>query len=410
MGTDGRRDGTWAVEGEALSPRGRRAVEIAQALIRCPSVTPHEAGALDVMQSLLQRAGFRCHRLPFSDAGTPDVDNLFARLGDRGPHLCFAGHIDVVPPGDAALWTHPPFAGVIADGHLWGRGACDMKGAIACFASAALGFAAEREGAVPGSISVLITGDEEGPSVNGTAKVLRWMAANGHVPDHCLVGEPSNADALGEAIKIGRRGSLSARLTVIGRQGHSAYPHLANNPVPGLIEVLNRCLAEPLDAGSEHFEPSYAVVTGIDTGNPAFNVIPERISAQINIRFNDRHDAESLRGWLQRQAAAALQGTGLRHEIAFEPASPCFLTRAPDLIAVMADAVEAHAGRRPDLSTGGGTSDARFVKDYCPVIEFGLVNRTIHQVDERVSLADMDMLTAIYGGFIERYFARFAPS
>jgi succinyl-diaminopimelate desuccinylase len=255
-----------------------------------------------------------------------------------------------------------------------------------------------------GSISFLITGDEEGPSVNGTRKVLEWMAANGHRPDHCLVGEPSNPQALGDAIKIGRRGSLSARLTVTGRQGHSAYPQFANNPVPGLLAVLNAYLAEPLDHGSDHFEPSYVAVTGIDTGNPAFNVIPERISAQINVRFNDHHDAESLRAMLSDKAASALAGMDLRHTIDFEPASHCFLTRSTELIDIMAAAVEAHTGRRPALSTGGGTSDARFIKDYCPVIEFGLVNKTIHGIDERVAIEDLHALTAIYRDFIARYF------
>lgn len=384
------------------------AVAIAGALIRCPSVTPDEAGALDYLQRLLAAAGFSCERLTFSEPGTPDVDNLFARIGTAAPHLCFAGHTDVVPAGDPKRWSHAPFSGDIADGFLWGRGAVDMKGGIACFAAACLDFLAARGGEPPGSISFLITGDEEGPSVNGTKKVLAWMADNGHLPNHCVVGEPSNPQALGDAIKIGRRGSLSARLTVIGRQGHSAYPQFANNPVPGLLKVLNSYLAEPLDSGSEHFEPSYVVITGIDTGNPAFNVIPERISANINIRFNDHHDAPSLQVMLRDKASAALAGTGLDHRLAFEPSSPCFLTRSPELIAVMREAVEAHTGRRPQLTTGGGTSDARFIKDYCPVIEFGLVNATIHAVDERVPLADLELLTAIYRTFLDRYFRTFA--
>lgn len=382
------------------------AIAIAQALVRCPSVTPQEGGALDYLGRLLAQAGFTCRRLPFSEPGTPDVDNLFARIGEGAPHLCFAGHTDVVPPGDAARWTHPPFAGEIADGFLWGRGAVDMKGDIACFAAAAIGFL-RAQGGPPGSLSFLITGDEEGPSINGTRKVLAWMDAHGHRPDHCLVGEPSNPNALGDAIKIGRRGSVSARLTVTGTQGHSAYPQFANNPVPGLLAVLNAYLAEPLDGGTEHFEPSYVVVTGIDTGNPAFNVIPERISANVNIRFNDQHDAESLRAMLRAKAAAALDRSGLEHTIDFEPASPCFRTQSPELIGVMAEVIQRHTGRAPELSTGGGTSDARFIKDYCPVIEFGLVNATIHKIDERVPIDDLEKLTAIYRDFIGRYFEVF---
>ncbi len=383
-------------------------VEIAQALVRCPSVTPVEGGALTYLEGLLTRAGFACTRLPFSEVGTPDVDNLFARIGSGAPHLCFAGHTDVVPPGDESLWTHPPFAADIADGWLYGRGSVDMKGNIAAFVAATFDYLAEHGGEAPGSISFLITGDEEGPGINGTKKVLDWMAANGHTPDHCLVGEPSNPRVLGDAIKVGRRGSISAHLKVTGEQGHSAYPHFANNPVPGLLAVLNSYLAEPLDKGSERFEPSYVVVTGIDTGNTAFNVIPEAISANINIRFNDRHDADSLRAMLRDKAAAALKDTGLKHDIVFEPASPCFLTQSEELIGVMADAIKAETGKTPELSTGGGTSDARFIKDYCPVIEFGLVNKTIHGVDERVEVKDLQALAVIYRDFIARYFAAFA--
>jgi succinyl-diaminopimelate desuccinylase len=379
-------------------------LEIAQELIRCPSVTPEEAGALTYLQKLLEAAGFACHRLTFSDTDTPDVDNLFARIGDGAPHLCFAGHTDVVPPGDEADWTHPPFAAEIVDGWLYGRGSADMKGDIACFAVAALNYLSGNGGKVPGSVSFLITSDEEGPSINGTRKVLEWMAANGHTPDHCIVGEPSCSERVGDTVRIGRRGSLSGHITVTGTQGHTAYPDLANNPVPGLLGVLNSFLAEPLDDGAPHFSPSDLQITTIDAGNPATNVIPARLTAGFNIRFNANHTAESLKEILRDKAREALEGTGLAHQIMFLPASPVFITEPGPLVDLITGAVVEVTGEKPELSTGGGTSDARFVKDYCPVIEFGLVNKTIHQVDERVEVSDLDLLTGIYRLFIERYF------
>ena len=382
-------------------------LEIAQALIRCASVTPEEGGALGTLQNLLEGAGFTCHRLVFSDKDTPDVDNLFARIGASAPHLCFAGHTDVVPPGDASDWTHPPFGAVIADGWLYGRGAADMKGNIACFAAAALDFLACRDDPLPGSISFLITGDEEGPAINGTSKVLQWMADNGHRPDHCLVGEPSSSERIGDTIRIGRRGSLSGHISVTGVQGHTAYPHLANNPVPGMLKVLNAFLAEPLDDGAPHFSPSDMQIATIDTGNPATNVIPARISASFNIRFNSNHTAESLMDILTVKAGMALEGSGLEHQISFLPASPCFIAEPGQLIEIMTGAVKAELGQTPELSTGGGTSDARFVKDYCPVIEFGLVNTTVHQVDERIEVGDLETLTRVYRAFLERYLAAF---
>ncbi len=382
-------------------------LEIAQALIRCPSVTPEEGGALSYLQTLFEGAGFTCHRLTFSDKDTPDVDNLFARIGTSAPHLCFAGHSDVVPPGDEADWTHPPFGARIADGWLYGRGAADMKGNIACFAAAALDFLARCDGPLPGSISFLITGDEEGPAINGTKKVLEWMSANGHRPDHCLVGEPSCSGTIGDTIRVGRRGSLKGHISVTGVQGHTAYPHLANNPVPGMLAVLNAFLAEPLDDGAPHFSPSDMQIATIDTGNPATNVIPARISAGFNIRFNSNHTAESLMDILKRYASKALEGSGLEHQISFLPASPCFITEPGQLTEIMTGAVKDELGRTPELSTGGGTSDARFVKDYCPVIEFGLVNTTIHQVDERIEVGDLETLTRVYRAFLERYQATF---
>ncbi len=384
------------------------ALYIARALIRCPSVTPEEGGAIDTLVSLLEPAGFACHRLPFADRDTPDVDNLFARIGSKGPHLCFAGHTDVVPAGDEAAWTHPPFGADVADGLLYGRGAVDMKGGIACFAAAALSWLADTGDTFPGSISFLITGDEEGPAINGTAKVLEWMKHEGHAPDHCLVGEPSNPHAIGDEIKIGRRGSMNGELTVTGRAGHAAYPQLAANPIPGLMSVLGAFLAEPLDTGNDNFAPSNLEVTTIDTGNRAVNVIPAAVTAKFNIRFNNEQTAQGLKDLLRGQAHDTLSGTGLDFDLTFSPSGDAFVTEPGPLIEVMTDAVKAATGKAPALSTGGGTSDARFIKDYCPVIEFGLVNETIHQTDERTPVADLETLTAIYRDFIGRYFAAFA--
>lgn len=383
------------------------ALEYAQALIRCPSVTPEEGGALTYLQSVLENAGFTCERLVFSDKNTPDVDNLFARIGDGAPHLCFAGHTDVVPVGNEDDWSHPPFAADVVEGWLYGRGAADMKGDIACFLRAALDYL-DTDGPLSGSISFLITGDEEGPSINGTRKVLEWMAASGHTPDHCIVGEPSCSGKVGDTVRIGRRGSLSGRVTVSGVQGHTAYPEKANNPVPGMLAVLNAFMAEPLDDGTPHFSPSDMQIATIDTGNPATNVIPARLRASFNIRFNANHTAESLMEILRNKAESALEGTGLKHQIDFLPASPCFITEPGPLVDVMVASVKERTGLSPELSTGGGTSDARFVKDYCPVIEFGLVNETIHQVDERVETEDLEILSGVYREFLQRYFKTFA--
>lgn len=385
-------------------------LEIAQALIRCKSVTPEEGGALTYLQELLEGAGFACHRLVFSDVETPDVDNLFARLGDEGPHLCFAGHTDVVPAGNEADWTHPPFGAEVADGWLYGRGAADMKGDIACFLAATIDYLAENGGKPNGSISFLITGDEEGPSINGTRKVLEWMAENGHTPDHCLVGEPSCSAEVGDTVRIGRRGSLSGHITVSGTQGHTAYPEKANNPVPGMLAVLNSFLAAPLDDGTPHFSPSDMQIATVDTGNPATNVIPARLTAAFNIRFNANHTAESLMQILKDKAAKALEGSGLEHQVSFLAASPCFITEPGPLVDLMVNAAKDETGVTPELSTGGGTSDARFVKDHCPVIEFGLVNETIHQVDERIETGDLDKLTRVYRLFIERYSETFGKA
>ena len=327
--------------------------------------------------------------------------------GSGRPHLCFAGHTDVVPPGDEARWRHPPFAARVEDGVLYGRGASDMKGGIASFVAAALDFVQAKGDGFRGSISFLITGDEEGPRINGTPKVLDWMAENGEQPDHALVGEPTNAKRLGEAIKIGRRGSLNGRLKVRGTQGHVAYPHLANNPAKGLIGALAALYAAPLDYGSEHFSPSNFEVTSIDVGNPATNVIPARASAMFNIRYNDRHSPASLQARVGAAVEKALADSGLDFELRFEPPSHTFLTEPGPLDQAVARAVREVTGLTPKLDTDGGTSDARFIKDLCPVVEFGLLNETIHKVDENVRLADLEQLTAIYRRFIDLYFETF---
>ncbi|MBX3549335.1 MAG: succinyl-diaminopimelate desuccinylase [Xanthobacteraceae bacterium] len=376
------------------------AVEIAQALIRCPSVTPAEGGALETLGRILRDAGYDVHRVPFSDANTPDIDNLFAKTGDGVPHFVFAGHTDVVPTGDTSSWSHSPFSGDIANGELFGRGACDMKGAIAAFAAAAIQFGKPKRGA----ISFLITGDEEGPAVNGTRKLLRWARERGEKFDHCIVGEPTNVNALGDMAKIGRRGSLSGTLIFRGLQGHVAYPHLADNPVPMLLRALSALIAEPLDRGTENFDPSNLEITALETGNRAFNVIPAEARAQFNIRFNDLHTADSLRELvLQRVIAAA--GDDAHFQIDWEPSSDCFLTQRGAFTDLVAGAIEEATGVAPKLSTSGGTSDARFIKDYCPVVEFGLVGQTMHKIDERVPVSDVEKLTQIYLRVLERYFA-----
>ncbi|MDJ1157682.1 succinyl-diaminopimelate desuccinylase [Chelatococcus sp. SYSU_G07232] len=379
-------------------------VALTQALIRCPSVTPAEGGALALLDEVLSAAGFTVHRVTFSAPGTPDVQNLYARFGSDAPHLVFAGHTDVVPPGEIARWKHDPFGGVIDDGEVHGRGACDMKGGVACSVAAAIEFIAENPG-FPGSIGFLITGDEEGPAINGTVKLLEWAHARGERFDHCILGEPTNPLALGDMIKIGRRGSLTGRLVVHGQQGHVAYPHLADNPIPGMLRLLGALIDEPLDAGTAHFAPSNLEVTTVDVGNPASNVIPAEARATFNIRFNDIWTPESLEAELRRRVGAAAGGA-LRYDLRFEPTNAtAFVTEPGPFVAMTAAAIEAATGRRPTLSTTGGTSDARFIKDYCPVLEFGLVGQTMHQVDERAAVADIRRLTAIYKHVLASYFA-----
>ncbi len=378
-------------------------VALAAELIRCPSITPDAGAAIDVVQAALEPAGFSCRRLVFSAPETPDVDNLYARLGDGSPHLCLAGHVDVVPTGDESLWTHPPFSGALADGALWGRGALDMKGGVACMIAAAREFLATRS-AFPGSISFLITGDEEGPAVNGTRKVLQWMAENGERPDHALLGEPTNPNALGEIVKIGRRGSLSVQLTVTGSQGHVAYPHLANNPMRGIARVLSWLTGLRLDDGTTHFARSNVEVTSVDTGNAADNVIPAQVTAKFNIRFNDAHTPESLHELIAGRIADELAGLGLEHELSFQLSGDSFVTEPGPWVDALSQAIADITGRSPVYDTGGGTSDARFIKAYFPVVEFGLTYGLIHAVDERVPVDQLHSLTAIYRRFLERYF------
>jgi succinyl-diaminopimelate desuccinylase len=390
-----------------MTTLGEKAVALAQSLIRCPSVTPKDEGALEALMAPLAKARFACDRLTFTEDGTPPIDNVVARIGDGPPHLCFAGHTDVVPPGDESLWAHKPFGAEIADGALYGRGASDMKGAIACFAAAALDYAKAKNREIDGTISLLITGDEEGPSINGTRKVLKWMEQKGLKPDHCIVGEPSNATRLGETIKIGRRGSLNGTLKVIGIQGHVAYPHLAANPVKGIVDVLAKLYDAPLDYGSAHFSPSNLEVTSIDVDNPATNVIPASAKARFNVRYNDQHTPDALQKLLSDQVTAALAGSQLSFTLEFEPPGHAFYTEPGPLDALLSEAVNEVTGLTPSLSTDGGTSDARFIKDYCPVVEFGLTTETIHKADENVTIANLEQLTAIYRRFIALYFETF---
>ncbi len=381
-------------------------VALAQALIRCKSVTPEDAGALGVLDSNLSALGFTCHRVSFSDTDTPDIENIYARIGRDGPNLVYAGHTDVVPAGDESAWTYPPFAAEIHDGILYGRGAVDMKGGIAAFVVGAARYLAETGSAFPGSISFLITGDEEGPAINGTAKLLAWAKARGETFDHCIVGEPTNIDALGDMIKIGRRGSFSGTIRITGQQGHVAYPHLAKNPLPAAARMVDLLTFGPLDQGTEHFQPSNLEIVNIDGFNKAWNVIPGHVDLRFNIRFNDSWDPDKLDAWLGDKVTICRNETGFDVALHVEPVvSDVFLTKPGKIIDILADAIHAVTGLQPERSTGGGTSDARFIKDYCPVIEFGHVSRTIHQTDEHVAVADLKNLSEIYYRLIAGYFA-----
>src|SRR6266511_2576755 len=379
-------------------------IALARDLLRCPSVTPAEGGALGLLESVLKGAGFEIHRVTFAEPGTAPVENLYARIGSETPHLCFAGHTDVVPPGEAASWSHPPFGGEIAGDVLYGRGAVDMKGAVACAVAASLDHLAARGGKPKGSISFLITGDEEGIAVNGTVKLLKWAAERGESFDHCILGEPSNAASIGDTIKVGRRGSLNGTLVITGKQGHVAYPQLADNPVRGLVTLMSALMAVPLDHGSAHFDASNLEFTSIDIGNTTVNLIPGEARARFNIRFNDCHSQISLKTLIERLAADAARER-VKWRIDWEPSNAdVFFTGPSPFLDLVIAAIKDVTGVVPKLSTTGGTSDARFIKDYCPVLEFGLVGTTMHQIDERTAVADLVRLTAVYRKILDRYF------
>jgi succinyl-diaminopimelate desuccinylase len=379
-------------------------VALARDLIRCPSVTPAEGGALAQIETVLRGAGFAVHRLTFEEPGTDPIENLYARIGDAAPHLLLTGHTDVVPPGDEAKWSHPPFASEVADGVLYGRGAVDMKGAIAAKIAAALDYLATHGGKPKGSLSFLITGDEEGIAVNGTVKLLKWAAERGEKFDHAILGEPTNPEKLGDMMKIGRRGSQNGTLVVTGTQGHVAYPELADNPVRNIAALMVAINAEPIDAGTAHFGASNLEFTSIDVGNKTVNLIPAEARARFNIRFNDTRTREELRALIESRAAKAA-GKSIRWQIEWEPSNAdVFLTPPGPFVDLVSSAIREVTGLTPKLSTTGGTSDARFVKDYCPVIEFGLLSQQMHKIDEHVATADLVALTAIYRHILERYF------
>jgi succinyl-diaminopimelate desuccinylase len=374
------------------------AIGLAAALIRCPSVTPLDAGALDLLGDTLAGLGFAVHRLRFGEAPDGPVDNLFATIGDGGPHFAFAGHTDVVPPGDVSAWSVAPFEAIIADGQLVGRGAADMKGAIAAMVAAAERHIARGR---PGRLSFIITGDEEGPATFGTLPLLAWIEAEGLVPDACLVGEPTSQRVLGDMIKIGRRGSLNAWITVRGAQGHVAYPDRALNPISPLVAILAELKARVLDEGNDWFQPSNLEITDIEVGNPATNMIPAEARARLNIRFNNSHAGAELEAWIRgvvaRHAASA--------DAVVRISGEAFLTAPGALSALVSDAVQAVTGAVPELSTTGGTSDARFIRRLCPVVEFGLPGRSMHKIDEHAALDDIDRLATVYDEVLKRVFS-----
>jgi succinyl-diaminopimelate desuccinylase len=379
-------------------------VAIARDLLRCRSVTPADGGALGVLQGVLTRAGFAVHRMTFAEPGTAPIENLYARIGTAKPNLVFAGHTDVVPPGNEASWSHPPFAGEVAGDRLYGRGAVDMKGGIACFVAAALDYLAANGGKPEkGSLALLITGDEESVAVNGTIKLLHWAAERGETFDHCILGEPSNVDVVGDTIKAGRRGSLNGTLIVTGRSGHVAYPERVDNPIRGLLTLM-AALQTPLDGGSEQFSPSNLEFTSVDVGNPTVNIIPAEARARFNIRYNDRHSQTALKTLLEHRAQAAAADR-VHYAFDWQPSNAdVFVTKSGPFTDLAAAAIAEVTGRKPKLSTTGGTSDARFINAYCPVAEFGLVGQTMHKADERVDLDDLSTLTDIYRTFLDLFF------
>jgi succinyl-diaminopimelate desuccinylase len=374
------------------------ALALAQALIRRPSVTPKDAGALDVLEAVLKELGFTTHRLPYGD-----VDNLYARLGDTAPHFCFAGHTDVVPVGDG--WSADPFAAEVRDGLLYGRGAADMKSAIAAFVAAVARLGKPPEG-FKGSVSLLITGDEEGAAINGTVKLLEWLKGRGEKIDHCIVGEPTSVGRAGDTLKIGRRGSINFQVIVTGAQGHVGYPQKAKNPIPVLAELVTQFAAHKLDKGSEHFDPSTLSFTSMDVGNTATNVIPGEARAAFNIRFNDKHTPESLQHWVEDRAQRIAQGSGCRIDITSQTSGVSFLTAPGKFTQMISDTVASVTGQAPFFSTSGGTSDARFIKSFCPVVELGLAGTTMHKADECVPVTEIAALTEIYAVLLAAYFAK----
>ncbi len=378
------------------------AVALTQALIRCPSVTPADAGALSVLEAALKPLGFSCHRLRFEQEGTATIENLYARLGSGAPHFCFAGHSDVVPPGEG--WTHDPFAAEIANGTLYGRGAADMKSAVAAFA-AAVGRLIEK-GLPNGSVSLLITGDEEGPAINGTVKMLGWLKERGERIDHCVVGEPTSVAQAGDTLKIGRRGSINFQVTVKGMQGHVGYPQKANNPIPALAELVNQLATYKLDKGNAHFDPSTLAFTTLDVGNPATNVIPAEARAAFNIRFNNAHSPDNLVGWVHDRADRIARESGCSITFTHSVSGVAFLTQPGKFTQLVSDTVARVTGQAPVFSTSGGTSDARFIKDHCPVVELGLAGATMHKTDECVAVSEIETLTDIYTQLLTDYFAK----
>lgn len=372
-------------------------VELTRKLVRCPSITPKDEGALDNLQETLERLGFNCTRLLFEDVDTPSVDNLYACRGTGSPHFCYAGHTDVVPVGAVEDWRFGPFDATVEDGVLYGRGTSDMKGGIAAFVAAVSEIKNDH-----GSISMLITGDEEGPAINGTVKMLEWLKDHDEIPDICLVGEPTNVSEIGDMAKIGRRGSLNGTLTIHGTQGHVAYPDLADNPIPRLVKVLDKLINTKLDQGNEFFQPSNLEIVSIDVGNQATNVIPMDASAKFNIRFNNEHTADELIGWIKD----ICENEGGHHTLEIKVSGDAFLTEEGILSELIRSSIYDVTGKNVELSTSGGTSDARFIINYCPVAEFGLINKTIHKVNECVNTDDLYLLKDIYIHMLNSYFAK----
>ncbi len=387
-----------AIDSSMIDP-----IALARDLIRCPSVTPEDAGALAVLEKALKSLGFTCHRLRFEAEGTPAVENLYARLGTAAPNFCFAGHTDVVPPGDTEHWRHDPYAGVVENGMLFGRGAVDMKSAIAAFIAATALYLGDAK-TPKGSISFLITGDEEGPALNGTVKVLEWMKENNETIDHCIVGEPASGARTGDTLKIGRRGCMNVNVTVSGVQGHTAYPHHALNPIPILSAFVERLSSEPLDDGTEAFEPSTIEFTSFDVGNPTTNVIPAEARAAFNIRFNDLHTPDALMRKIEQAGKEIIAVRGGEISFTNEVSGVAFVTEPGAYTDLLSGAVQRVTGEAPEFSAGGGTSDARFIKDYCPVVELGLPGKTMHKVDECVPIAEMELLVNIYASVLRGYF------